>query len=296
MIVTTSDGKIARTSPVPFGDIVEDLSIPYGVANALRDTEARGLKPLTSPQLLDLRLDCPSLKDCLWSNWYTTSSGVYVVGNNVYVVYGLKHPLTSHQRVRTAVDEGLVKYAAKLTLEESELFSGRKVEGLRDYDAFLRETQDKDLTDEQFGIIAPLSLFGGLPNNYMKLRKWVKDPRAVMLAGGKRRAEAYAEVLDRNKVEKHWLSLEAELGKEDRGWLVFVYRVDHDDYGLYVRDLHGYGRFVGVAPEAQVGVRQKNEASGEPLESKIVYLQNKRFARLDGQLYIVAPEGTRVDE
>ena len=290
MIVTTSDGKIARTSPVPFGDIVEDLSIPYGVANALRDTEARGLKPLTSPQLLDLRLDCPSLKDCLWSNWYTTSSGVYVVGNNVYVVYGLKHPLTSHQRVRTAVDEGLVKYAAKLTLEESELFSGRKVEGLRDYDAFLRETQDKDLTDEQFGIIAPLSLFGGLPNNYMKLRKWVKDPRAVMLAGGKRRAEAYAEVLDRNKVEKSWLSLDVEPGKEDRGRLVFVGR-GSGSCGLDGYNLGNDGRFVGVAPEAQVGVAQKNGASDAPLESRVELLQGGKVLVHEGKTYVLAPQG-----
>src|SRR3989344_4401760 len=200
-MIVTIDGKVNRASPVPFGEIVEDLkSGKYGVANALRDTVARGLKPLTSPKVLDLRNDCPDFKDSIWTDGYTTASGVYNVGNQVIVVHGLYHPLADHQRVRSAVEEGLVNYGARLTEPEVQAFKDRKVEGLRDYEAFLRETQDKDL-EEQFGIVADLSLFKGLTNDYMKLAKWVKDPRAIILSGGKRKAEAYAEMLDKKEVK-----------------------------------------------------------------------------------------------
>ena len=101
----------------------------------------------------------------------------------------------------------------------------------------------------------------------MKLSKWVKDPRAIMLAGGKRKAEAYAEVLSRNKVEKPWLSLDTEQGKADRGRLVFVNSDDGNYYGLSGDDnLGNDGRVVGVAPEAQVNVA-KND--GALLESRV---------------------------
>ncbi|HLC86173.1 MAG TPA: hypothetical protein VJG30_02725 [Candidatus Nanoarchaeia archaeon] len=243
-MIITIDGKINRTSPVPFGEIVEDLKdSKYGVANALRDTVARGLKPVTSPRVLDLRNDCPDFNDYIWTDWYTTASGVYNVGNKVIVVHGLNHPLPDHQRLKSAIEKGLVNYGAKLTEQEVQAFKKRKVEGLRDYKTFLRETQDQDL-EEQFGVVADVSLFKSLPNDYMKLAKWVKDPRAIMLSGGKRRAEAYAEMLIKKGVEKPYISLSVQEGQADRGSLVSV--SSGYGYGLdgYI-DLDNFGRFVG---------------------------------------------------
>ena len=281
-MIITIDGKINRTSPLPFGEIIEDIKdSKYGVANALRYTIAKGLKPLTSPRVLDLRNDCPDSNDSMWTNWYTTASGVYNVGNQVIVVHGPNHPLTDHQRVRSAVEQGLVNYGAKLTEQETQAFKERKVEGLRDYETFLRETQDQDL-EEQFGAVADLSLFKGLPNDYMKLAKWVEDPRTIMLSGGKRRAEAYAEMLNKKKVEKPYINLDVQKGQADRGRLVFV--GDGNFYGLFGFDILYYcGRFVGVAAEPQ-GVT-KNEA---PLETRLERVGTD-LIRLDGRLYMPVP-------
>ncbi len=268
MIVTTRDGKIARTFLVPFGEAFEDSDDKYGIANALRDSKARGLTPLTSPQLLDLRLDCPNIKDPLWSNEYTTTSGVYVVGSDVYVVHGLNHPLTDHERLRGVIDGEFVSYKAKLT----QLFSGRQIQGLwsRSYDEFLRETKSKDLTDGQFGVVVKASILRDLPNEDMKLSTWVNDPRAVMLAGGKRRAEAYAEFLNENRIKKSYLNLDAQEGNYDRSNFVLV-NGDYN-YGLNGNsNIYNTGRFVVLMPKAQSSVAQNSGDGSQkmPLENRV---------------------------
>ena len=289
MIITTIDGRIVRTSQVPFASVVEDLSAPYGLCNVLRETSGSGLVPLTSPGLLDLRLDCDSFKDDLWRKRYSSSSGVYVVGDKVYVVHGMDHPLIDHERLRAGISEGLVNYGVRLRPEESVLFVERKIKGLRDYTTFLEETRDGNIpSGEQYGVVADISLVVGLPNDTIRLSEWVKDPRAIMFAGGKKRVESYAEVLSRNKVERSWLSLDTERGKEDRGRLVFV--EGNSVYGFYgYSNINFNGRVVGVAPKAQIvsGAVQPSNIKGpneQPLEERIKKLDSGLII-IDGVLY-----------
>lgn len=291
-MIVTINGRVNRTSPVPFGDIVEDVKDSrFGVANALREVKARGLKPLTSPRFLDLRIDCPDFKDPLWIDWYTTASGVYKVANNIVVVHGLNHPLTDSERVRSAVKEGLVNYGAKLTDGEAQAFVERKIEGLRDYEAFLRETEDKDL-QEQFGVVADVSLFRGLSNDNLRLAKWVKDPRTIMLSGGKKRAELYAERLDKKGVKNPYIGLDVQEGLADRGLLVFACG-DDGSCGLGGGYLGYSARFVGELVAEPQSVAQKTDA---PLESRVEVLQSGRLLRHDGRLYVLAPEGLEVKQ
>lgn len=288
-MILTRDGELYKTSPVKIGETVESLTAPYGVANALQEIKIRNLIPLTTPQFLDLRKDCPDFNDGIWTNWYTTTSGIYNVENKVIVVHGLKHPLTDSQRVRSAVEEGLVNYGAKLTDTEIQAFRERKIEGLRDYEEFLKETQNKDLAEEQYGVVADASLFNGLSNDNVKLAKWVKDPRVIILAGGQRRAEQYAEMLDKKKVEKPWISLDVKQGLVDRGRLAFVGNSNYNDYGLNGNgDLDDYGRFLGVAAEPLSAPKIEVPSAQVPLESRVELLHDGRVLRHEGRLYVLA--------
>ena len=175
----------------------------------------------------------------------------------------MDHPLTDHDRLRAGISEGLVNYGVKLRPEESSAFTELRIEGLIDYESFLKKTENEDLTGKQYGVVADISLVASVPNGIIKLSDWVRDPRAIMLSGGKMRAEAYAKRLRENNVKNLWISLDTEKGKEDRGRLVFV--EGNNDFGLignYI--INNDGRVVGVAPKAQVVSATQPSAIKEP--------------------------------
>ena len=89
-------------------------------------------------------------------------------------------------------------------------------------------------------------MFESLPNDFMRLNRWERDPRVIMLAGGKERAELYARILDRKGVEKPYISLDNTQNTVDRCRLVFA-ASDLCSYGLGGNGSFDFvGRFAGL--------------------------------------------------
>ncbi len=243
-----------------FGEIIEDRSLPYGLANALQQTRKKGLQAASMPKLIQAKTACADFTDPLWADWFSGMSGVYHIGNAFFFSHGNDHPLANHTRIRRAIQrKDLIDGAARLTPVESRYFTQRPVLA---YEDFLQQSARQTLL-EPYTIRADASLFRGLKNKELQLRTWRNDPRAIIYAGGKNAAEQYAERLRQYGQIRAYLGLDTLEDLPDWGRMLFL---GGGNDGLGGGILNYYGRFVGVAPEAH---RPKNIRSSS-LETKIV--------------------------
>ncbi len=258
MLFTAND--LIYDTAQPFGEIIEDRSLPYGLANALQETQKKGLQAASIPRLIQARTACDNFTDPLWVHWFAGTSGVYHIGDAFFFSHGNDHPLAQPKRIRRAIRrKDLIDGAARLTPAESRHFTQRPVLA---YEDFLQQSARQALP-EPYTIRADASLFRGLKNKELQLRTWRKDPRAIIYAGGKNAAEHYAERLRQYGQTMAYLRLDTEKDLPDWGRMLFL---GGGNDGLGGGILNYYGRFVGVAPEAH---RPKNIRSSS-LETKIV--------------------------
>lgn len=249
-MVRTSEGKILRpvNQEVQIGKIFENLTSPYGVAEALKAVLNAKHKPASTATILSLRTES-DFKDPLVQQWHTGMTELDIVQDKAYVTPGGLF-LADPERIRSAVESGPINYAARLTPGEIEsLLKKDKVTPIS-YEEFVRLT-DSGSIPEPYTVMEDRNKLAKLPNDYMKLAKWAKDPRAIMYTGGRAKAEAYADYLGKNEIKTAWLSMDSAEG-EDRARLLFVnfYYYNFGVDGNYY--LGSNGRFVGVAPEAQL--------------------------------------------
>ncbi len=239
------------------GEIVEGRDRPYGLASALEEAQGKGLEAASLPYLIQLRNDCADFADPLWVHWFFGMSGVYHIGDAFFFSHGNDHPLARPGRIRSAIDSGLISGAARLTpLESVRIYSpGTMI----DYEDFLPRSARQALP-EPYTIRADASLFHGLKNDYLSLKTWMNDPRAIIYTGGKNAAEQYAERLRQHEQTAAYLSLDTVEDLPDWGRLLFLL----DGSGGLGGDgnLDGNGRFVGVAPEAQSVKKKSLEPEG----------------------------------
>ncbi len=289
-MIRTVDNRILQTSQeTEIAQFFEDLKGKYGVANALAATLKARRTPATTPQLLQMRIGCDNLNDPLYKNWFTTMTEIDIAGDNAYITHGGLY-LKNTKAIKEAIDSknGIVNGAARLSPEQSKsLIEGKTETRIITYEQFLEESRKEEI-EGQYTVKLDRKVLAQLPNTYITLAQWAKDPRAIVYAGNKQRAEAYAEKLRELKLETPWLSADNTKG-DDRGRLVFVggrdgyCGVSGDD------DLDNDGRFAGVAPEALVA---KN---GAPLEHIVRVVGSGEAATINGQLYFRAPKGARLE-
>ncbi len=229
----------------PFGEIVGDRSRSYGLANALQQTQKKGLQAASIPKLIQARTACDNFTDPLWVDWFFGMSGVYHIGDAFFFSHGNDHPLAQPKRIRRAIRMGLIYGAARLTPAESRYFTQKPVLA---YEDFLQKSA-RQVLPEPYTIRADASLFRGLKNDSLILKDWRNDPRAIIYAGGKNAAKQYAERLRQYGQTKAYLRLDyTEKDLPDWGRVLFL---GYGNSGLGGGSLNDVGRFVGVAPEAQ---------------------------------------------
>jgi len=122
-----------------------------------------------------------------------------------------------------------------------------------------------------------------LRNGFFSIPKgeWSKDPRAIITAGSREKAQKYEATLARKGIKEAYLGVDTQTDLPDRGRLGFV---GGDDFGYdgfggsYYLDV---GRVFGVAPEA---LRAKNFGSKIPLEDRVEVLTEGRI-RFKGKVY-----------
>ncbi len=242
----------------------------YGVSDSLKNCNDAGCKPLFMPELAMARADAD--KDSrLWQTWFLAPS-VRVTGrskaNNPVVVYAhVPTSLSDPVNIRKFVDESaLVNGAGPMPQDEFYALLEREGDGrvfVVGYDK-LRESTS--------GVV--------------KVDNALDHPQIVPFLGGEQIAKAYlAKHKDvYGKSIGVWHS--DDLKDRPMGRVVGV--GDDDGNGLVGgSDLNGNGRVAGVAPEAQVGVAKTD---GTPLESRLQVLDDGAIVKVDGRLYVRAPE------
>ncbi len=243
----------------------------YGVADSLKECNDVGYQPLFMPELAMAKADAD--KDSrLWQTWFLAPSvrvtGKSRQGNPVVVYAHVPTSLSDPANIRKMIDDrALVNGAGPMPQEEFYNLLGQ--EGNRvlvvDY-AKLREST----------------------SDVIKVDDAMAHPQTAPFLGGEQNAQAYLAKHKDVYGKRIGVWHSDDLKDRPMGRLLCL---GLDDYGGLDGGLLGSGgRFVGVAPEAQVGVAQKNCAPQLPLESRVQKLDDGELVRVDGELYVRAPK------
>ncbi len=185
---------------VELGEVVGDFTESYGLANALQEMKAKGLRPLSAPGLMDFCISSEQFSDLegggvLEYKICNTLTGVYNVDDAIFVVHGNGHFLADPEWMRKAGPMLVKRGAVKLTGKEMHYLKNMPA---YEYGEFLVQSEKGNLT-EPFAVRMEQKLLKELPNgDFMKLDAWVKDPRAIVFGNGRKRVERYAAWLGSN--------------------------------------------------------------------------------------------------
>ncbi len=241
----------------------------YGVSDSLKDCINAGYQPLFMPELAMARADAE--KDSrLWQDWFLTPSvrvtGKSRAGNNVVVYAHVPTSLSDPANIRAMIDnKALVNGAGPMLQDEFYSLLDKEGNGrvfVVDYNKLRKSKSGVVRVDEAF-----------------------THPQTIPFLGGEQNAEAYLakhkEVYGKDIGVWH----RDDLADRPMGRVLYLGSDYYD--GLGGDSLDNDSRVLGVAPEAQVGVAQKN---GAPLESKVQKLDDGAIVRVDGELYVRAPK------
>ncbi len=238
----------------------------YGVSDSLKECSDAGMSPLYMPELAMARADAD--KDSrLWQTWFLAPSvrvtGRSKSGNPVVVYAHVPTSLSDPANIRKMIDEkALVNGAGPMPEEE--------------FYALLEQEGNGRV------FVVDYAKLRASTSEVIKVDDALAHPQTIPFLGGEQNAQAY---LDKHKDvygKRIGVWHSDDLKDRPMGRLLYL----GGDYGLVGYYLNLSGRFVGVAPEAQV-VREKEAG----LEGTVEVLAKGRFIRHQGRLYAPVPEG-----
>lgn len=241
----------------------------YGVADSLKACSDAGYQALFMPELAMARADADK-DSILWQKWFLAPSarvtGRSKKGNSVVVYAHVPTSISDPSNIRKMIDEkALVNGAGPM--KEDEFYS----------------LLEQDGNGRVF--VVDYNTLKSSSSSVIKVDEALEHPQTIPFLGGKTIAEAY--LAKHRDVYGNRIGIWHSDDLKDRP----MGRVLYVDYGCgdglsgdY--DLDYVGRFVGVAPEAQVG---REKLAG--LEGTVEVLSKGRFLRRDGIVYMPVPEG-----
>jgi len=262
---------VQRAPKEPVKPFYSDTST--GVADVFEQATNEGYKALFMPELAVARIG----SDELWQKWYTPPSlkatGKTSKGSNVVVYAHVPHYFSSPANIRDAIKNGTLKNGTGAMPQEAfdslvaQDGNGRVF--VVDYDTLRKSTS----------------------NVIINVDAALEHPQTIPFLGGEAIAQAYLakhkEVYG-NRIGV-WHSDDFDTNTP-RGRVLFL---GYGDYGLGGDgSLGGGGRVLGVAPEAQSV--EKNNGANVPLEQRVELLENGNAAKIEGRLYVLAPQGLKL--
>ena len=216
----------------------------YGVEKALADCQNAGYTAAFMPELIDQRISA-EVNSPLLRNWFTTPSvritGKTGQGAPVVVYAHVDNYLSNPANLKIAREQGLQNGAGRVPQAE-----------------FQRLV---DLEDGQTVFVVDYKTLRKSSFDVTPVSKALKHPQTIPFLGGQDRAECYLEKHRQVYGDNIGIWHSDDLADSPRGRVLFV--GSSYDNGLSGNSgLDGGGRFLGVAPEAQSGVREAPRKEG----------------------------------